>query len=232
MSLILALSALAMLVNHVIVVVNLVLGYGKARGASSGTFIVTKLLLVPLVGLVWYQMTTDFSWKVVNFMICAWIGDALLLFDETKSALNWAMNVLGAVFFSIAHMFLLWYFDVKWLNVPIWALGLLVPAALLFYWIVPKVQCSNLSEVYCVFYCCLLQVNYAAAIARISVYPVWHSSFLMVAIGYFFFLVSDSFLIESVFGFTKEPRRVHIMGTYAIAQTLIILGLGRALAVQ
>ena len=232
MSPVLVASISAMLLNHAIVVINLVLGKGKVRGASPATFVLTKMLLVPLIGLVWYQITTDFSWKVVSFMLFAWIGDALLLFDETKSAFNWAMNVVGAMFFSGAHMFLLWYFEVKWSNIPWWALALLVPAVMMFWHIVPNIKCSNLSEVYCVFYCCLLQINYATAVARISMYPVHHTSFVMVAVGYFFFLLSDSFLIESVFGFTKKPRRVHIMGTYAIAQSLIILGLARALSTR
>jgi hypothetical protein len=222
--LLLAASVAAMLANILTMCVNLHLGKGAEFGKISHAFVIPKILLVPLIGLVWYQITTDFNWKVVGFMLGAWLGDVGLLCDIHSSTIETIFAFTGAFFFSVSHFFMISYFSFDISSVPWWAYTFTIPAILLLAKVVPRIRCKGVASIFAVYYCIVIELAYVAAICRLSIYPLWHPSYLLCLIGYLCFLFSDSILISRELGFDTRPRRLEVMGSYSLAQVFLIMG--------
>jgi hypothetical protein len=218
------LSLAALFSNIAILSGNLLLDRKAERGRSSIVFVITKLLIMPLIALVWFQLTMDYDWRVIAYMLFAWIGDAGLLAKVDRTLMEWILGVIGVSGFLLSHIMIILYFDIRWGSIPAWAVLLLIPGLMLFARSVPKLKCSGFSGAFVLLYCFWLQGANAMSIAQLCSADYWRGSSLMCSIGYFFFLISDSFLIAKEFGADIEMRRFEVLSTYAIAQTLIILG--------
>jgi hypothetical protein len=204
---------------------NFLLSRSKGYGRYPILFIITKTLLVPLVGLIWYQVTTDFDHKVILYISLCWIGDLCLLARFQAGLIEWIICIVGSAGFLAAHIVMISYFDIDWSKIPIWTPICAIPCAWLCIKLLPCVKCANVSQKYITLYYFILQLTYVCAIMRASVFPVWHPSYLMCAVGYFCLVVSDSFLIAREFG-GKNERRCETMLSYGIAELLIVVGCG------
>jgi hypothetical protein len=118
------------------------------------------------------------------------------------------------------------YFHIQWTNIPSWVWFALGPPLTLFAAIVPSITKAGTSQLCVIAYFCLLLTAYFFAVTRASVLPVTHPSYLMCALGYFLFALSDALLIAREFGVMEEKRRCEVMLSYGIGQTLIVLGCG------
>ncbi|OHT16637.1 yhhn family protein [Tritrichomonas foetus] len=222
-----AASVIFHVLNFIVLTVNLALGKGATFGKYRYIFFFNKVTLVPSIALIYLQVAEyyqSFSRKIVFYMIFAWFGDVFLFSNQ------FGFTLFGAISFAISHFAVISFYDIHWLYVPKYFILLVLPGTLfLFAHLIPKIKLEYNHEYFVVLYCIILQFTYASAAARCSTYPLTHPSFLMCYIGYFFFLVSDYFLIKKELKISPKPRRVEIMSTYAIAQTLIILGTALAL---
>jgi hypothetical protein len=225
-SLCLLASLTALLTNIIVLSINLLLQQKSHRGRSSAVFVTTKLLIVPLIALVWWQIAAVHDWRVIAYMFLAWVGDAGLLADVDRTLTEFVLTLVGVSGFLLSHIMIILYFDVHWGNIPAWAVLFLLPGLALFARLVPKMRARGLGGIFVIVYCCWLQGANAMSIAQLCSSTFWTRGPMMCSLGYFFFLLSDSFLIAKEFGVDQEMRRFEIMSTYAIAQTLIILGCG------
>jgi hypothetical protein len=216
-------------VNIVVMSVNFLLGGKAQRGKYPPCYIVNKILLLPFAGAIWYQITTDFSWKIIAYIIGCWLGDTLLFANLRGSRIQWLMSFIGAWCFAFSHMIMMWYFNVKWSEVPAFAYLFLIPSAIAVAALVPYLKFQNLGDHFIVLYYLILQAAFLCSIGRLCQYPVWHPSFLMCSIGYVFFLISDTCLLRKEFSVDTNPRRFETMSTYAVGQVLILAGAGLSL---
>jgi uncharacterized membrane protein YhhN len=158
------------------------------------------------------------------YMVFAWIGDVGLLGEFNRTFVELILGGIGVSGFLLSHIMIIMYFDIRWGSVPAWAVLLLIPGLVLFVRSVPKLKCGGVPGAFVLIYYIWLQGANALSIAQLCSAEYWKGSSLMCSIGYFFFLVSDYFLIAKEFGAGTEMRRFEALSTYAIAQTLIILG--------
>jgi uncharacterized membrane protein YhhN len=222
----LALAALALATVVLVMQANFLLGGNVGFGLHPAVFVVTKILLVPSVGLLWYQITTDFDYRVVAFIFFCWFGDVCLFARIHASLLQWSIAFAGSIGFLLAHCLMISYFSIAWSSVPFWAPLFAVPCAWTCLKFLPRLRCSGVSQKFAFLYYVVLHATFVCSILRASVYRVLHPSYLSCALGYFFLVTSDSFLLARDFFVTDKQRRCETMLTYAIGQVLIAVGCG------
>jgi hypothetical protein len=218
------LTCVATAVNLIVLSINHILGGKAVRGKYPVCFIICKLLLVPLAGAIWAQLHTDFSWKIVVFMVGSWMGDTLLLSNTRASKFQWFLSFIGAWSFLTAHSCMIWYFNVKWGEVPVFAYIFVIPLAIAAATLIPKMKFRRVADQFIVLYYLVLQFALLCSIGRLCQYPISHPSFLLCAAGYVFFLTSDTFLVRKEFDVDDNPRRLEIMGAYGLGLVLTLLG--------
>jgi uncharacterized membrane protein YhhN len=223
---ILLLPCAAFAIDVLFMMFNFLLSRNRGYGRYPVLFVITKTLLVPLVALIWYQVATNFDRKVIIYIILCWLGDLCLLARFNAGVIEWVISDLGSLGFFIAHIVMISYFDIAWSRIPIWTPICAIPCAIFCLKLLPHLKCPNLSQKCVTVYYIILQLAYVCAIMRASVFPVWHPSYLMCAIGYFLLVISDSFLLAREFGVTKNERRCEVMLSYGVAELLIVLGCG------
>jgi uncharacterized membrane protein YhhN len=206
--------------------VNFMLSHNTGRGRYPILFVITKVLLLPLIGLIWNQITTDFDRRVIAFVILSWMGDVFLFAHIHKDFFQWTLALIGSIGFLLAHFTMISYFRIKLSQVPWWAPLFAIPSACLCVRLLPRLNCGGVSQKFAFVYYFVLQAAFITAVMRAGSIAVSHPSYLLCAIGYFWSVISDSILLAREFGVVKKEYRCETMGTYAIAQTMIVVGCG------
>lgn len=156
-------------------------------------------------------------------LIFSWIGDVLLLFP------NLFLYGLGA--FLMAHICLIFTFklaqiqpfaigQVNFIKLFLQNLPIYIPAAFVYFLIN-----GNLGDVKIPVIIYLLAIVMMATTARERIGNTNPLSFWQVFIGALFFLVSDAILAINMFFKPFPEAGVLVMGTYVIAQFMIVRGI-------
>lgn len=180
-----------------------------------------KGTLVPVMGICWYFLSPVHQKTVIAYVICAGLGDALLM-DASK----FELYVAGGFFFFLSHILIAIRFGVKWGSIPWYGWLMMIPnLAIVGYFLVPELMKKTLQAALYAVYAFFLEIGACSAVGRICKYKFTCPSYWLCVIGYMFFLVSDVILIRKDSAGTGENRDIEIMGTYAVAQFLILLSM-------
>ena len=158
--------------------------------------------------------------QVVLYLIFGCLGDVLL------NSYDFNVYVFGGIFFCLSHVILIYYFKVNWKLVPLklylWILPGFLLHALFLYPSLFKI--FDIQAITFFLYSIILEIAAASSIARGYKTNI-DLHFIITAIGYFIYLLSDFFLLYKEI--TKIPTDVkyYIMSTYIIAQYMVVYGL-------
>jgi uncharacterized membrane protein YhhN len=156
-------------------------------------------------------------------LIFSLIGDTLLLFP------NLFLYGLGAflmahlcyiVAFKLTQYYQFSFQNVNFIKLFFYNLPIYIPGAIIYYLIQPNL--NNLKSPVIVY---LIAILMMASIARERYKRTDPSSFWQVFIGAILFMVSDGILALNTFGYPILDADIMIMGTYIIAQLLIVMGI-------
>jgi uncharacterized membrane protein YhhN len=189
--------------------------------------IAKPLLMISLLVYFWDKSDNRKHEKWVSLVTLglafSWIGDIMLLFTFKHFMFFFA----GLSAFLVAHVvFILAYkkatfkdkLDIKWTIFPFVVLGYIL---LMAYLTLPYVD--SVIQVPLVVYGLILALMILAAWFRKG--QTTDESFQLVVLGAALFIISDSILAINRFSHTIPFAGVAIMGTYIIAQWLIVNGL-------
>jgi uncharacterized membrane protein YhhN len=188
----------------------------------------TKPLIVPVLLLYFYQSSTYLAGStlrkaIVAALLFSWLGDVLLLFP------NLFLFGLGA--FLMAHICYIISFklaqfspfsigNVNFIRLFFVNLPIYIAAALVYYLVQP-----NLSEMKIPVVIYLIVIVMMATTARERYQKTIPASFWQVFIGGITFMISDAILALNLFFKPFPESGVLVMGTYIIAQFLIVRGI-------
>lgn len=204
--------------NVTILLINLRLGKGNLYGKSPHVFYCTKILLVPTIASLWFYTADRHDPLVSSFLIGSWCGDVFLLSSKIL------FTILGGFSFALGHISMILFFNVHLSFLTLYSILLTLPTVFLFSRLIPQIKFEYAKDYGALVYCFILQFAFAASAARSCIYPIYHPSFLLCYLGYFFFLISDYYLIKKELKITSEPKRVEIIGCYALSEIMIIAG--------
>ncbi len=189
--------------------------------------IAKPLLMISLLIYFWDKSDIRKNEKWVSFvtlaLVFSWIGDIMLLFTFKHFMFFFA----GLSAFLIAHLvFIIAYkkatykdkLNIKWSFFPFVVLGFIL---LMAYLTLPYVD--SVIQVPLVVYGIILCLMILAAWFRKG--ETTDESFQLVVLGAALFIISDSILAINRFSHTIPFAGVAVMGTYIIAQWLIVNGL-------
>ncbi|WKK78063.2 lysoplasmalogenase [Marivirga salinae] len=189
--------------------------------------IAKPLLMISLLIYFWDKSDIRKNEKWVSFvtlaLVFSWIGDIMLLFTFKHFMFFFA----GLSAFLITHIvFIIAYkkatykdkLNIKWSFFPFVVLGFIL---LMAYLTLPYVD--SVIQVPLVVYGIILSLMILAAWFRKG--ETTDESFQLVVLGAALFIISDSILAINRFSHTIPFAGVAVMGTYIIAQWLIVNGL-------
>ena len=179
-------------------------------------------LLVNL-GIYYFSVTSKINLIFILYIICAFLGDILLM------SYDFTIYIIGGIFFLLSHIILIIYFHVDWRKISIKAYILMVPGISLHAFILyPHCMKMNSQSICFLLYSFVLEIAAASSIGREYKYTkgLLEINVLLIALGYFIFLVSDLLLLYKEITQIPDNLKYAIMLTYIIAQFLIVTGLG------
>ncbi|MDF2158953.1 lysoplasmalogenase [Algoriphagus sp. CAU 1675] len=194
---------------------------------NNWRFFSKPLILLSLIGY-FYQITKPISWTILSkavmgALIFSWIGDVLLMWSE------FFIYGLGAFFlahvcyiiaFKVAQLNHTKLADVNFIKAFFHNLPIYLVAAFIYYMINP--QLGNL-KIPVILYIIIIVSMVSTARERFQKSNA--ASFWQVFIGACFFFVSDGILALNKFYQPFSEAGILIMGTYVIAQLLIVMGI-------
>jgi uncharacterized membrane protein YhhN len=192
---------------------------------GEGNRLYTKPLLMPLLMLVYFRgqdNNTSFSGLIYAALICAWLGDIFLLFEQHDGF----YFILGLSSFLTAHIFYIIYFlripsdqQSYFKKRPLMFLAVVAYIIELLYLLWGKLDMLRIPV-----------LIYALVIGTMLTLALWqyrrinnHTSHLFIA-GAALFVLSDSALAINRFYQPHPWAGVFVMLTYVTAQTLIVSG--------
>lgn len=197
------------------------------EGLSSYRFFSKPLILLSLIGY-FYQITKPISWtllskSVMGALIFSLIGDTLLLWDR--------LFIYGLGAFFLAHVCYIIAFkvsqknpgrilNVNFVKLFFYNMPIYITAAFVFYLINPNLGTLKFPVI-----AYIIVIVSMVTTARERFKRCNAESFWQVFIGAFLFFVSDGILAISRFYQDFLESGVLIMGTYATAQLLIVMGI-------
>jgi uncharacterized membrane protein YhhN len=197
------------------------------EGNSSMRFFSKPLILIGLIAY-FYQITKPITFtlltkSILAALIFSWIGDILLMWSS--------LFIYGLGAFLMAHICYIIGFRVAqkspirmdqlnfikafFFNLPIY-----IVAAFTFYLINPNLGSMKVPVIVYIIVIVSMVVT-----ARERFKKCTPASFWQVFIGALFFFVSDGIIALSRFYKTFPESGILIMGTYATAQLLIVMGI-------
>ncbi|MFC3416730.1 lysoplasmalogenase [Algoriphagus hitonicola] len=197
------------------------------EGLNSYRFFSKPLILLSLIGY-FYQITRPISWtllskSVMGALIFSLIGDILLLWDH--------LFIYGLGAFFLAHACYIIAFKIAqktpgrvlgvnfvrlfFFNMPIY-----ISAAFVFYLINPNLGVMKFPVI-----AYIIVIVSMVTTARERFKRCNSESFWQVFIGALLFFISDGIIAISRFYQDFPESGVLIMGTYATAQLLIVMGI-------
>jgi len=184
---------------------------------------ITKPLLMPMLMLYVFSQTHILNRnKLIFILVFAWLGDLFLLF-QGNSPLYFQLGLGSFLIMQIAYIRLFssqssaGRFNVgQWFSLPIIPILIYVVGFLAF--LLPLIPTSLFVPVG--FYSlALVSMLYSAFFRKMD------SSYYIILIGAFSFVISDSLLALVKFYFSFSGNSIYVMFTYILAQLLLILGL-------
>jgi len=191
---------------------------------------ITKPLILCFLITFFLQNRTGLPKAIVCFMLLALVfsllGDILLLFDKTHNL----FFIGGLTSFLIAHVFYVLVFlkkRNKKKKSGVFLLITIVYGAILLYIIQPNLNELLIPVV--LYMIVILSMSNTAYLreGKVNLHSYWY-----VFIGSLFFMFSDSFLAFNIFYKPVYMGGVVIMGTYAIAQFLLVYGMIREMNID
>lgn len=197
--------------------------------------IITKPLLLLLLGIIYYHQAGRVNKAHRNFMLAAlsfsWLGDVLLLFQQNDPVFFLA----GLISFLAAHLcYILAFGKISVHHAPSiirqqpWLALLFVAYGLLFFFFISHGLGGMLIPVLVYMFVILLMG--LAALNRFR--RVEYHSFLLVFAGAMSFMLSDSLLAINKFATPFAMAGFLIMVTYIAAQYLIVKGSLKQMATE
>ena len=180
----------------------------------------TKPLLIPVL-LLWFLLETKSKSSVgkkwiIFALIFSWAGDVLLMLDHAGSQ----FFILGLSAFLTAHVFYCLYFNKRAKSTPaLFRLLVALFAGILLYILYPHLG-TMLWPV--ILYTAIISTMLLLAIGAHNSRRT--RSTQLMAIGAFFFVISDSFLAINKFHTPFVLSGLAVMSTYGLAQFLIVAG--------
>ncbi|MFD2035761.1 lysoplasmalogenase [Belliella marina] len=198
-----------------------------AQGNNDMRLYSKPLIIIPLA-IYFYQISKNLAGSIlrktmVAALLFSWIGDIVLLFPQ--------LFLYGLGAFLMAHICYVISFklsqskpfeigQVNFIRLFLYNLPIYLPAALVYYLINP-----NLGEMKIPVIIYMLVILTMATTARERFKKTKPESFWLVFIGAFIFMVSDGILALNMFFEPFPESAVLVMGTYLLAQLLIVMGI-------
>lgn len=179
-------------------------------------------LLVNL-GVYYFSIASKINLIFILYIIFAFLGDILLM------SYDFTIYIIGGIFFLLSHITLIVYFRVDWRKVSLKSFVLMLPGICLHaYYLYPHCMKIDSQSICFLLYSLILEIAAASSIGRADKYPkgLLEPNVLLIAFGYFIFLISDLFLLYKEITQIPDNLKYAIMLTYIIAQFLIVTGLG------
>lgn len=183
---------------------------------------VTKVLLMPLLCVLYCVVAPDVRLFVVAALVFGWIGDVFLLFKNGK-----IFMLLGVCAFALGHIF---YIGAMLSAHPSLHILMLIPLALCVIWmtfvyrkLLPYAPKSLRNPG--LLYALLLSGTCLSALYVLLV--TGNPAYLIAFIGGLFFMLSDTLLTGQQYRKELKHGNFYVMLTYIIAQTLLVLGLAQ-----
>ncbi len=197
------------------------------EGLNSYRFFSKPLILMSLIGY-FFQITRPISWtllskSVMGALIFSLIGDILLLWD-------W-LFIYGLGAFFLAHICYIIAFkvsqknpgrilNVNFVELFFYNLPIYIAAAFVFYLINPTLGTLKFPVIAYIIVIVSMVTTARERFKRCNMESFWQ-----VFLGAFLFFISDGILAISKFYQDFPESGVLIMGTYATAQLLIVMGI-------
>lgn len=180
---------------------------------------VTKVLLMPLLCLLYLLAARDARLLVIAALAFGWLGDVFLLFKSSKIGM-----LCGIASFALGHIF---YIGAMLSNYPAPHVLMLIPIALCAVWMV--FVCKKLLP-YApkalrkpgFLYALLLSGTTLSALYLLLVTQKF--PYLIAFVGGLFFVLSDTLLTGQQYRKELKHGNFYVMSTYIIAQTMLITG--------
>lgn len=179
--------------------------------------------LLVILGIYYYSIAPKINFIFILYIIFAFLGDILLM------SYDFTIYIIGGIFFLLSHITLTLYFHVDWRKVSIKAFILMLPGISLHAFILyPHCMNKGSQSICFLLYSLVLEIAAASSIGREYKYAkgILEPNVLLIAIGYFLFLVSDLLLLYKEITQIPDNLKYAIMLTYIVAQFMIVTGLG------
>lgn len=184
-------------------------------------------IIIPLA-IYFYQISNNLKGTILRkamiaALVFSWLGDILLLYPQ--------LFLYGLGAFLMAHICFIISFklsqkkpfeigQVNFIKLFLYNLPIYIPAAIIYYLIQPNLGALKIPVVIYI-----LVIVTMATTARERFNKTNASSFWQVFIGAFVFMISDGILAFNMF-FKQFPESgIMVMGTYLLAQLLIVMGI-------
>lgn len=190
--------------------------------------IYTKTLIIPFLGIYFWQMSqalqgTYIRKAMISALVFSWLGDTLLLWPH--------LFLYGLGAFLMAHICYIIAFKisqhqpfrigkVNFLLLFLYNFPIYLLAAIVYFLVNPSLGGMKIPVVIYI-----IVIVMMATTARERYKETNPESFWQVLIGAFLFMISDSIIAINMFFKSFPEASVTIMGTYILAQLLIVRGI-------
>ncbi|MCH7397419.1 lysoplasmalogenase [Belliella sp. DSM 107340] len=198
-----------------------------AQGDMNMRIYSKPLIIIPLA-IYFHQISKNLSGTIlrktmVGALLFSWMGDVLLLFPQ--------LFLYGLGAFLMAHICYVISFklsqtkpfeigQVNFIRLFLYNLPIYLPAVIVYYLVNP-----NLGEMKIPVIIYMLVILTMVTTARERFKKTNPASFWQVFVGALFFMISDGILALNMFFKSFPESGVLVMGTYLLAQLLIVMGI-------
>lgn len=213
------------LIYFVILSVHL---YAGSAGYKEIELCTKPALLISLIVFFLFDTSKKKVGKFRNLILLGLVfslgGDVFLMFQNLHNG----YFVAGLVSFLLGHLFYLWAFTITYLNnheIPLikrqgWVMVLVLGYGIMFFREIKDHVGSLIGPV--ILYTAAITLMLLMAVNRYG--RVGKVSFWLIAAGAALFVASDSILAWNKFVHQLPYNHLLIMGTYGLAQVLIVMG--------
>lgn len=193
---------------------------------SDSLRVVSKPLIV-IILLVWIysstKLSTPFHKSVFTGLVCAWIGDILLMMQSNNSS----FFISGLIAFLLCHIFYIRAFTLDYLlkphkKNPFFLLAIIVFASFCVSLFINLKPHLGTMQIPVLIYAIIISIMAMMAVSRFGRVNLF--SFEIIFYGAVLFLFSDSMLAYNKFIEPLPNAGLIIMASYMLAQYFIVLG--------
>jgi len=209
-------SSLVFLVNTSIILINLLLNTSCFYGKSKLVFVISKILIVPLIAFINKPKTINFY---VVFLLFSWLGDIALLFRHELFC------VVGSLFFLVGHLYYAKFISPHSLKITTFSVILFIPPlSIILFKVIPDIFKAKFIYHLSIFYIAILLRTMLKSTQIYQHSSPFNRNFWFNYIGYFCFIVSDSILlVNEALQKMNGMVNFYVLLFYALSQFLIAL---------